>query len=547
LLAAATAAISLWQAQSAPGGERPVIAILPLTNLSGDQSKSYLGVGIADTLTNSLSQLSSITVISRTAMQESGAPNTTDLAKIAKALGVTMLVQGSFQQAGDRLRVHANLVTPDGRIVWSGDSESRFSDLFSLESRLAGALIDALRVTVTGAERERLDRPPTASRDALEAYWQGAALLEQSDTTQIDNAIDAFNRALAIDSQFSLAHANLGEAYRRKYLRTNESEWITRAVAAVSEALRLDPAQVDVRLSLAGVYRLTGRRGAAVEELRKALAQQPSNGEAHRQLGELLDAEGRPDEALVELRRAVAERPQYWRNYQSLGLFYYRRGNLPEAVAGLTRLVELRPDDANSYNLLGAALLASGDHEQARDNFERSIAVTPTPAAYSNLGTIHYSAKRYVEAVEANEQALRLAPNRAPVHRNLGDALLKLGRQAEARAAYEQAVALAQKAVEVNPSDAVAMSQLAVYEAKIGRRGDAERHANAAVAINPAGPEVLYRRAVVLALNGDTTRALEAATEAISRGYSKQLALDDDDLASLRPLPGFQTLMMAAP
>jgi tetratricopeptide (TPR) repeat protein len=464
---------------------------------------------------------------------------------VAKALGATMLVQGSVQQAGDRLRVHTNLVTPDGRVVWSGDSESRVDDLFSLESRLAGALIDGLRLTVTGKERERLDRPPTASREALEAYWEGAALLEQSDTTQIDKAIDAFNRALTIDSKFSLAHANLGEAYRRKYARTNESEWATRAVAAASEALRLDPAQVDVRLSLAGVYRLTGRRAAAMEELRKALTLQPTNGDAHRQLGELLDAEGRPDEALAELRRAVAERPQYWRNYQSLGLVHYRSGNLPDAIAALTRLVELRPDDANPYQLLGAVLLASGDHKQAREYTERSIALTPTTDAYSNLGTIHYAAKRYAEAVQAYEQAVRLAPNRAPVHRNLGDALMKLGRTDEARAAYQRAVALAEQTLAVNPSDAFRMSQLAVYEAKIGRRSDAERHANAAVAINPVGPEVLYRRAVVLALNGDTSRALEALKEAISKGYSKQRAGDDDDLASMRSLPDFQALVAA--
>jgi tetratricopeptide (TPR) repeat protein len=459
-----------------------------------------------------------------------------------------MLVQGSVQQAGDRLRVHTNLVTPDGRVVWSGDSEARMSDLFSLESRLAGSLIDALRLTVSGDERERIQRPFTASREALESYWRGSALLERSEMTPIetDNAIEAFKRAIGLDERFSLAHAGLGEAYRRKYIQTNEAEWSTRAIVQVTEALRLDPSQADVRLSLASVYRLTGRRALAVEELRKALAQQPSNGDAHRQLGELLDAEGHPEEALAEFQRALGIRPQYWRNYQSLGLFYYRTGKLSDAVSTLTRLAELRPDDAGPYQLLGAAHLAAGDLNQARTNFERSIALAPSAAAYTNLGSIHYSEKRYQDAIKMYEQAIALAPNRAVFRRNLGDALLKLGRTADARTAYERAVELAEQAVTVNPGDAVAMSQLAVYEAKIGRRAEAERHVNAAVAINPTGAEVQYRRAVVRALNGDIERALDALRDAISHGYSRQLATEDDDLAALRPLPEFQALTRPA-
>src|SRR5215831_5582847 len=160
---------------------RPAIAVLPLVNLSGDPAKDYLGVGIAETLTTSLARLSSVTVVSRAAMQESGALKTTDTAKIARDLGATLLLQGSLQQSGDRLHVNATLGAPDGRVLWSGDSEASLADLFQLENRLAVSLIEALRVTVSTEERASVARPPTSSREALDAYWQGIALLDLPD------------------------------------------------------------------------------------------------------------------------------------------------------------------------------------------------------------------------------------------------------------------------------------------------------------------------------------------------------------------------------
>ena len=548
-LALAGAMIPIWRASSRksdfPAG-RPVIAVLPLTNLSGDASKAYLGVGIADTLTTSLGQLSSVSVVSHQTMRDAGDAKTTDLAKIARDLGATMLVQGSMQQSGDRVRVNATLVTPDGRVMWSGDSEAGLSDLFSLENRLAGSLVDALRVTVSGDERQRLARPPTSNRDALDAYWQGLAFLDRADDASLDQAISSFQHAVALDAQFSLAHAGLGEAYRRKSEATTSAALMTSAVKEVSEALRIDPDQPEVHLSLANVYRSTGRKGAAVDELKRALAEQPNNDDAHRQLGDLLASEGGAEEALNELQHAVNLRPLYWRNHQSLGIFYLRTGKLNDAIVTFTRLTELKPDDVSPYQQLGAAYQMKGDTARARQNYERSISIHPNPGAYANLGLIHYSEGHYEEAARAYEEALRLAPNRALYQHNLADAYMKTGRTAAARAAYEKAAQLAEAALSVNASDATTLSQLGLYQAKLGRRRDAERNATAAVGINPTSADAVYMLGVVLALNGEKDAALKRISEAISRGYSKQLVLKDEDLSSLRSLPAFQALVAPA-
>jgi serine/threonine-protein kinase len=546
LVIAGAAVPIMWRIAPQPATlsePRPVIAVLPLTNLSGDESKAYVSAGITDSLTTSLGRLSSISVVSQPAVQESQALRSSNLSRVAQDLGATMLVQGSVQQSGERVRVNATLLTREGKIVWTGDSEGTLGDLFSLESRLAGALLDALRVNVSDVERRTLATPPTTRRDALEAYWRGTALRDRADDTIIDRAIGEFQQAVSLDTGFSLAHARLGEAYRRKSVVTNDKEWMTKAAAEVSEALRLDPDQPEVRLALANVYRSTGRNGAAVEELRRTITGQPTNADAHRMLGDILRDEGRFDDALVELQRAVSLRPEYWGNYSSLGVLYLRAGKHRDAIAAFTRMTDLKPDDNAAYQQLGTAYQLAGDTAHARENYERANSLGPNANASLNLGAIYHSEGRYEDAVRAYKEAIRLVPTRPAPYRNLGDAYLKLGRKADAVGAYQQAVRLAEEALALNPTDPMMLARLAVYEAKVGRRQDAERHANGAVTLNPASPEVLYRRAVVLALNGAQSQALQELTEAISKGYSKQQARDDDDLASLKPLPQFQSLV----
>ena len=518
--------------------ERPVIAVMPLTNLSGDPSKDYLGIGIADTLTTHLARLTLVSVVDRTTAAV--ARKTLEPAALARELGVTLLLQGSVQKTGERLRVTMKLVRPDGVVTWAGDSEAGVSDLFSLETRLAGAVIDALQVNLSTAERQDATRPPTRDRLALDEYWRAMGLLDGTDPSSRTQAIEALQRALSRDPDFALAHGRLGEAYRLTYVFTNDRSWMSKAAEEVSRAVELDPTSAEARMSLAAVYDATGRSGAAVDELRRVLDRQPANDDAHRQLGEILRNQGTPEQALTEFQRAVALRPDYWRNHERLGLFFLATGRTADAVAAFSRVVALRPDDGDGYQQLGTAYQTLGDNERARDSYQRAIAVNRNPAAYSNLATLEYSAGRFSAAATAYEYAIKFLPNRPLTHRNLGDAYTKLGRTADARREYERAIELTEQMLAVNPGDAANMSRLAVYEGKLGRAAAARRHIDSATALNPGNPEILYRAAVVDALLGDTVNGMKALANALDHGYSATLALADDDLAVLKDLPEFR-------
>jgi len=193
--------------------------------------------------------------------------------------------------------------------------------------------------------------------------------------------------------------------------------------------------------------------------------------------------------------------------------------------------------------MLGTTQHASGDLAAAIESYKRGLAVAPDAALYTNLGVALTAGARLPEAAHAFEEAVRLAPRSPAKHRNLGDVYAKLGAGAMARKAYQRAAELCRDELHTNPRDGRLLSMLAVYEAKMGRHDDAGRHASEAVALATTVADVVYRRAVVLALGGRAADSLSALEQAFALGYSRSMANDDDDLNSLRASGRFKRLL----
>jgi tetratricopeptide (TPR) repeat protein/predicted Ser/Thr protein kinase len=532
-----------WTPDAMPSTGGPTaVAVLALQNLSGDASRDYVGVGVAETISTSLAMLPTLAVVSQaevslTALTADGTPS------LARALGVAYLVRGSVQQEGDQLGVNLQLVNASGQVMWGERFEGRLGDLFDLQRRMAAGIGAALRIRTDGAAA---DAPGAGSLDAtaLAEYWQGRILLDRRDLPgNIERAIEAFEQAIAIDASLALAHAGLGEAYWALYVQTRNAEWTELAIRAALAAVRLAPEEPQARYSLAVIYHGSGRTTEAVEELRRVQALRPNHVDAPRLLGVMLAGQGRIDDAIAEFDKAIALRPGYVENYSQLGVALLAAHRYPEAEAAFRRVTELAPESARGYQQLGTLYQTTGDLPSALLNYRASVTRSPYAPAYSNIGSILYMEGRYSEAADAYRQAISLAPSRAITHRNLGDAYTRLGLRDEARAAYERAVQLTEAELKVNPTDAQNISRLAVYEAKLGRAAVAEQHAAEAVSLQPGDGTVLFRAAVVLALGGkgdDALRSLEAAVEA---GYSVTLVNEEDDLASLRARPAFQALV----
>ncbi len=468
-----------------PDARPPVVAVVPLTNASGDAGKDYLALGVADNLITRLASLRSITVLSRSAVADARA-RTRELPALAAQLDATYVVDGSVQQAGDEIRINLSLVRPDGSIAWADTVEGRFDGILALQTRLASALAQAVVVQLSVADRAALEQQATTSTEALASYWRGKALLERRDIKgNLEAALASYDEALTIDPRFADAYAARGEALWVRYSDARRPEDAQAAIDANTAALRLDPNRAEVRNALSIILAGTGQLDAATEEVHRALALRPNFEDARIQLGRVLARQGRTDEAINEFKKVSEQRPNSVAPYSATGASLYEAGRYQEAAAAFERVTVLQPDNVIAYQQVGVAYQAMGDNDRALAFYQKALAIRPYPQAYSNIGAIYHERGEYAKAVDAYQQAIALRPNARETHRNLGDALGRMGRQTEAIAAYRRAIQLAESDLKVNPHDARIVASLAVYLQKAGDTGNAAARATEAVAWHP--------------------------------------------------------------
>jgi serine/threonine-protein kinase len=535
----------LRQFMSAPptnASAPPVIAVLPLTNNSGDPSRDFVAAGIAESLISSLAAVPSVTVLSRAAVTEARI-RIKDSAALTRDLGAAYLVDGSVQESGGTVRVSLNLIRSDRSIAWGDSLEGTFENIFELQTRLASALTNALVVRVSASERERMEAQPTTSPRALSAYWQGRALMERRDMpANVVAAITAFTEATTLDPRFALAHAALGEAYWRQYVTTRDQSWVSKAIDSGTTALRLDANHPQVRYTLAVTLAGTGKLEEAVDELNIALAIQPNYEDARRLLGDVLARRGQIDQAVAEYQKAIALRPTGWGNWSAMGLSLLQASKYKEAAEAFIKVTELQPDSLFGYQQLGTVYSLLGEHDLALQNYERTLAIQPNPQAYSNIGAIHHLRGQYAQAVDAYKKAIELRPNSHITWRNLGDSYRRLGRPADATAAYQRAITLAEADLKVDSRDGITLSQLAVYLAKIRRDVEAQSRIREALRLRPDDPVMLFRSAEVDALSGRSEQALASLKSAAAMGLAVSRIREEEDFEPLRKTPAFRSL-----
>jgi serine/threonine protein kinase/Flp pilus assembly protein TadD len=548
VLLAAVAGFGAWEIRRMAGTATssntspPVVAVLPLANISGDAAKEFISAGIAESLISSLASLPSVTVLSRASVSEARNRNA-ESSVLARDLGATYLVEGSVQESGGRLRVSLSLVRSDRSVAWADSVDGQFEQIFDLQSKLANALTNALAVRVSPDQRQRMNAPLTSNTEALSAYWRGRTLLERRDVGgNLDAAAAAFSEAISLDREFALAHAALGETYWFKWLETRDSDWTRKAIDEGTTALRLAPDRPEVRYTLAITLTGTGRTDEAVGELERALALQPNYEDARRQLGVVLARQGKVDDAVKEFRQAISLRPAAWASWSAMGVTLFQAARYQEAIEPFTKVTELQPDSLFGYQQLGAAYQGLGDYDRALANYQHSLTIRPNPQAFSNIGAIHHLRGEYQQAVNSYRRALELRPNSHITWRNLGDVYRRLGDVRQAGESYGRAVALVSSELKVDPSDPANLSLGAVYLAKAGRHAEAKSRIGDALRLAANDPNVWLRSAAVHALAGRANEAITALEGAIARGVSISRIKEEDDFAGLRNDPRYTAL-----
>ncbi len=299
-------------APSAPAAlplpDKPSIAVLPFTNMSGDAQHEYFADGIVEDIITELSRYSELFVIARnsTFTYKGRAVKVQD---VGRELGVHYVVEGSVRRAGNRVRLTVQLVdSASGNHIWAERYDRDFVDIFDLQDELTRAIVATLPGRLGRAEAERLRRKPPSDMAAFDYLLAGK--IHHHRATPEDNveALRLLDKAIQLDPHFAQAYAwkacTLGQAVERGFL-TPPEEFEMQAVEAINKAVALDDNEVECHRLLCEVCIETRQLDQAVVHNERALAMNPNDPRLVAQKGELLTWLGQPIEAAEWLRKAA--------------------------------------------------------------------------------------------------------------------------------------------------------------------------------------------------------------------------------------------------
>ena len=286
------------------------IAVLPFTNLSGDSAKDYFSDGMSEELLNLLARVPGLQVASRTSAFAYKGRNV-DIRQVGRELGVETVLEGSVRQAGDQVRITAQLIdTETGFHLWSETYDRQLADIFQVQDEIAGAIVERLRIELAPQEQQlaQRTRAPTQNVEAYELYLQGQSVWKKRGEENLKRAIELYQSALARDPAFARAHAALASAYvvMPGYTKEqgDEEKFFRLAEASARQALVLDPNIGEAHAVLAQINSDRGDFLDAESGFFFAISLEPNAPTPHHWYSILLSKVGRLQAALTQARRA---------------------------------------------------------------------------------------------------------------------------------------------------------------------------------------------------------------------------------------------------
>ena len=519
----------------------PSIAVLPLVNRSSRPEDAVFADGVHDDILTRLSQLDGIRVIARTSVERFRATNL-DIREIGQRLDVATVLEGSVQRDGDRVRINLQLIdAANGAHLWARnfDRELTAGSLFALQSEVAQAVALELRPMLDSVELARLRVAPTTSLEAWQYYQAGRHLLADGRRSAVVEAQALFERAIARDPDFALAHAARADALAVRAGAGDrlEAALLDAAVVSIERALQLAPDDADVLTVSAFVAEDRGDLVRAERDYRRALELKPSDAQAASGYGALLASQGRPQEGLRFVETAARLDPYSIDALSTLGAVLQNVGRPDDGLASLLRVLELDPARANEHTRIGTLFARSyGRLDLGLPWLERAASLDPDDVPTLRwLMVLNRDLGRFDEA-----QRWQLALQRRLDDR-VDDWSLVVGSEEVDLVAT---AARAQRELDADPQDQTALALLAHVDLMAGRPEQARRRYEQAYPqwVGTTAPDLLDGRlhaalgyAETLRLTGDPVRAgqLAAAVEKLLREMTR-LSPDGYYLADVR-------------
>jgi serine/threonine-protein kinase len=353
---------------------QPSIAVLPFANMSRDADDEYFSDGLAEEIINALAQVPGLKVIARTSAFAFKGKNE-DIRKIAEALGVTNVLEGSVRRAGNRLRITAQLIhAADGMHLWSQRFDREMTDVFAIQDEISAAIADQLRVSL--AETPAAARAPTKVA-AYEAFLEGQYHWNKITPQGFQKALECYGRALAIDPGYAPAYAGMAQSYIMpgQSGMVEPRPFLLKARAAAERALALDADLAEAHAMLGASIALLDYDWAASERhFLRALELNPSSFHVWGPYSTFwLAPQGRVDEALAGFDRVLELDPLNLLADFSKGLFLLHGRKYEAAAVEIRKGLDLNPGFPVARNVLATVYAFQGKSEEALSMAQREV------------------------------------------------------------------------------------------------------------------------------------------------------------------------------
>jgi len=352
--------------------DKPSIAVLAFTNMSGDAEQEFFADGIAEDIITELSKSRLLFVIARnSSFTYKGRP--VSVTDVSRELGVRYVLEGSVRRAGNRVRVTAQLIdATTGGHLWAERFDRDLADIFAVQDEITARVSGAILPALERSERERAARKPPHSLDAWESYHRGMWHLAHVDAAENEKARTFLQRAVDLDPRFAAAEAAFALTYLNEitlFRPPSRAENIARALDHARRAIDIDATEAGAHAAMARALWMSGHHADSLAAADLAVSLDPNSATAHGAAGGARLWGGRPREAIDPLQTALRLSPfdplvPLWRHF--IARAFYWAEDYDASIAAARQLRHSFPNFRQPYNTLIAALGQMGKTEEGQ-------------------------------------------------------------------------------------------------------------------------------------------------------------------------------------
>jgi adenylate cyclase len=394
--------------------DKPSIAVLPFTNMSGDPEQEYFSDGITEDIITDLSKISALSVIARnTSFTYKG--KAVKAQSVGRELGADFILEGSVRKAGGRVRVTGQLIEGrSGTHIWAERFDRDLTDIFAIQDEITHAIVDELKVKLLPQEKKSIGKVPTDNLEAYNYYLKGRELFHRGSKSCYKAARDMFVKATELDPSYARAYAGIADCDTFLYLRTTEPISFEAILAMSEKALALDNGLAEAHASRGAALSAVKRYAEAEAEFEEAISLDPNSFEAHYFYARACVFQGKIKQATALFERAGAIKPDDYASVCILVQFYNslgRKQDAKEAARKGAKLAErqltLHPDDAKAAELGAGSLIEIGEFDRAREWIARALSIEPdNPVTHYNAACAYAMLGDIDEAFELLERGI---------------------------------------------------------------------------------------------------------------------------------------------